>query len=164
MTPQIELRPAESSDEEFFYCLFAETRAGQFAGVGLPAPKIEQLMRMQFRAREAAYLREYPNSERVVISVGAEKAATLWCDQTDRDLRIIDIAVLPRFQGRGIARTAMQNVLRRAATERKTVRLSVRSENARARALYEQLGFRVCGTGDFYVELTWHAADIREAS
>jgi ribosomal protein S18 acetylase RimI-like enzyme len=162
VTAQIELRPAEGNDEEFFYRLFAETRAGQFAAIGLPASGIEHLMRMQFRAREAAYFRHYPNSERMIISVDAEKTGSLWWDQTGADLRVIDIAVLPSFQRRGIATAVMQKVLSRAAKEGKTVRLSVANENARAQALYERLGFRLCGTGDLYFELMWTAPDAHD--
>ncbi|PKM07075.1 MAG: GNAT family N-acetyltransferase [Gammaproteobacteria bacterium HGW-Gammaproteobacteria-4] len=49
----------------------------------------------------------------------------------------------PAFQGRGLARRLMNLVIRRQLRRGQTPFLHVASSNARARALYERMGFRV---------------------
>lgn len=62
-------------------------------------------------------------------------------------MRIIEIQLLPEFQGHGIGTALLQRELRFADARGLPVRLQVLREN-RARTLYERLGFRVCGETD----------------
>lgn len=52
---------------------------------------------------------------------------------------IINLAVDPKYQGQGIAKELLQDIL----NEAKTWLLEVRESNIKAKALYESLGFEV---------------------
>ncbi len=74
---------------------------------------------------------------------GYSKAA----DQAD----VIDVAVLPAYRRRGIARALMHAVLSDAATRgAEAIFLEVRASNAPAIALYTALGFTSCGVRKNY--------------
>lgn len=61
-------------------------------------------------------------------------------------VNIVDIAVAPELQGQGIGRTLMEQVEETALkNEFDTVTLQVRKGNAKARGLYESMGFRDMG-------------------
>ncbi|MEM0475615.1 MAG: GNAT family N-acetyltransferase [Candidatus Norongarragalinales archaeon] len=64
-----------------------------------------------------------------------------------KQAKILGLAVLPEFRGRGIARRLIAKAEARAkARGCRNVFLLVREDNALARALYEKLGFSLRGT------------------
>lgn len=78
-------------------------------------------------------------TEGVLAGIGGGYTAA---DQAD----IIDVAVLPAYRRRGIARALMRAVMTAAAADgAETVFLEVRASNVPAIALYESLGFAKCG-------------------
>jgi ribosomal protein S18 acetylase RimI-like enzyme len=75
-------------------------------------------------------------------------------------INIHDLAVLPDYRGRGIARALLKAVVRKArARGCVKVTLEVREDNTRARRVYEAAGFRhavhgeVAGGSLFYAKL-----------
>lgn len=78
-------------------------------------------------------------SDGILVGFGGYSLAA---DQAD----VIDVAVLPAYRRRGIARALMHAVLADAAARGgETVFLEVRASNAPAIALYTALGFSACG-------------------
>lgn len=66
-------------------------------------------------------------------------------------VNIVDIAVAPDLQGQGIGRALMEQVEETALkNEFDTVTLQVRKGNAKARSLYESIGFRDMGEDQKY--------------
>lgn len=67
-------------------------------------------------------------------------------------LNIHDLAVLPNYRGRGIGRLLLQEVEKRARQhDCCKVTLEVRTDNVRARRLYEQFGFEASGGSDVHM-------------
>jgi ribosomal protein S18 acetylase RimI-like enzyme len=67
-----------------------------------------------------------------------------------RHINVISIAVEPRYRRTGVARRLVYAALAPHAAQIHTISLEVRLENGAARALYEQLGFRVSRTMRHY--------------
>lgn len=66
-------------------------------------------------------------------------------------VNIVDIAVAPELQGQGIGRALMEQVEETALkNEFDTVTLQVRKSNAKARGLYDSMGFRDMGEDKKY--------------
>lgn len=64
---------------------------------------------------------------------------------------LINIAVDPRFRGRGLGEALLERVLREAVGQgARTVHLEVREQNAPAITLYRKHGFEVLGRVDRY--------------
>ena len=61
------------------------------------------------------------------------------------EVHILNIAVLPAYQGRGLGRKMMEHLLSSVPVDTVGVTLEVRVSNLRAIRLYESLGFRRAG-------------------
>ncbi len=106
-------------------------------------------MRKQFGQWDEAWQRQHfeekwsPEQFEIVEQAG-QRIGTLSVSRTHEEVRILEIQVLPEFQGQGIGTQLLQRELRFADERALPVRLQVLRKN-RARTLYERLGFRVCG-------------------
>ncbi len=146
MAIEFELRPERPEDTEFLYQLFAATHGAAFAAM-------PPLARMQFDAQRSHYRNRYPSGDFDVIVAGGNRVGRLCVDRAPGRAHIVDIAILPSWQGRGLG-TA---VIRRLQRERPVISLSVQPGNP-ARRLYEHLGFKAQpGEGPF-VGMEWRSA------
>jgi ribosomal protein S18 acetylase RimI-like enzyme len=140
-------RPVTADDDDFLFELYATTRE-DIAAMGEP------LMRMQFNAQRASYAMTHPNAEHSLVMVDAMPAGRLLISGGDR-LMLINISLLPQFRSRGIG-TRVINDLKERCRE---LLLHVATSNARARALYERLGFVRIGGDALYDEMRWVKVD-----
>ena len=114
-------------------------------------PTKQAFLAQQFDAQDSHYRRHYPDASFQVIEVDGEPAGRLYLDRRDDEMRIIDIALLPRFRGRGIGAALLRELIDEAAAAGRRVSIHVEREN-RARTLYERLGFTVVADdGGVYV-------------
>jgi ribosomal protein S18 acetylase RimI-like enzyme len=147
----VRLRPARASDRALLFEVYASTRAEELAVVPWPEPTKQAFLAQQFEAQDVHYRRHYPDASFEVIEVDGEPAGRLYVDRLDEEIRIIDIALLPRFRGRGIGAALLRELIDEAAGAGKRLSIHVEREN-RARALYERLGFTVVADdGGVYV-------------
>jgi GNAT superfamily N-acetyltransferase len=120
----------------------------------------EDVVRKQFGQWDETWQRQHfeekwtPETCEVVEKAG-RRIGALSVSRTSEEVRIIDIQLLPEFQGHGIGTARLQRELQFADERALPARLQVLREN-RARALYEQVGFRGCGETDthFLMERT----------
>lgn len=76
MIPPISLRPASPSDESFLLELFKSVRASEFAPAALPAPQLDLLLTMQFKAQRGAYETTYPGAQHAIVLPARLRSAT----------------------------------------------------------------------------------------
>jgi ribosomal protein S18 acetylase RimI-like enzyme len=147
----VRLRPARASDRALLFEVYASTRTEELAVVPWAEPTKQAFLEQQFEAQDVHYRRHYPDASFEVIEVDGEPAGRLYVDRWDEEIRIIDIALLPGFRGRGIGAALLQELIDEAAGAGKRVSIHVEREN-RARTLYERLGFTVVADdGGVYV-------------
>lgn len=151
--PAFQLRLAEPSDEPFLLELYSSTHGQQFAVVPLAPAHREALVRMQFEAQRAGYRQQFPGSQEFIIVAGDERTGRVWLAEGEAENRILDLAIVPQHQGRGIGRAVLEGVIEKAAGANKPLRLMVHRMNERAVALYRRLGFEVCGEDEVYLEM-----------
>lgn len=156
---EVRLQPAAASDEPALRVVHALTHCAQLVA-SLPDPAMAaSLTRMQYDAQHAQYRDAYPDSADELIVVADEVVGRCWTDLSAQALRILDIAVVPAHQGRGVATAVMTEQLRLAASAGVPVVLSVWSDNEPARRLYTHLGFaQTAGDANGYVTMTWAPA------
>ena len=75
-------------------------------------------------------------------------------EERDESLFLALIAILPRYQERGIGTTLIHRLQEKASMRGMTVTLQVLRVN-RARELYERLGFELTGETKTYYRMTW---------
>jgi ribosomal protein S18 acetylase RimI-like enzyme len=154
-TASLATRPPAPEDESFLFKLYASTRAREWALLDRPEAEKEELMEMQFRLQAASYTSGFPNSEHSIVLVDDAPAGRIWIDEGPREIKILDISVLPEFQGRGIGTQLLQDCQERARTRAKPLRHSVLRWNSGAISLYFRLGFVPCGHDEFFLQLEW---------
>lgn len=134
------LRPEEGKDEEFLRQLYASTRAEEMAATGWTQPEIDQFLNMQFDLQHKQYVQNYVNATFSIILYEKNRAGRLYVARGREEIRIIDIALLPKFRRLGIGSRLMKDLI--AEANKKQVSLSLHVEyNNPALALYERLGF-----------------------
>ena len=148
------LRPSRDSDRELLLAVYGSTRADELDLVAWPPGGREAFVEMQFSAQDHEYRRLNPKGSFDVIEVDGEGAGRLYVDRRPGDLRIIDIALLPQYRGRGIGGRLIRALQREAAAGGCIVSLHVEATN-RAAGLYERLGFVVVEDQGIHRRMEW---------
>lgn len=83
-----------------------------------------------------------------------EPAGRLYVHRREREIRLMDIALLPEFRGDGIGGALLDDLFAEAAASGRTLTIHVESYNP-ARRLYERRGFRQIGEHGVYLLMEW---------
>ncbi len=150
---QFTLAPAAASDSGFLWRLFESTRGQQFAQIPLPPAERETLVRMQFTAQQTGYRDQYPQSQDFIVMMDDRPAGRLWLNESAGEIAIVDIAIVPEYQGGGLGTAVLGRIVRDAALAGKTIRLRVDRMNFRAARLYRRLGFEVVSGNEVFEEM-----------
>jgi len=136
----VTLRPVRPEDREHLLAVYASTRAEELAPVPWTEEQKSAFMKMQFDAQDAHYREHYEGATYEVIEVDRRPAGRLYVHPRPGEIRLIDIALLPAFRGRGVGTELIQRLFREAARDGIPVTIHVELFNP-ARRLYERLGF-----------------------
>ena len=153
---QVALRPIEDADQPFLQRVYASTREQELAPVPWSAGEKAAFFAMQFAAQSAHY-EHYAGMSADVVLVDGEPAGRLLVARWREEIRIVDIALLPEFRGRGAGGELLAELIDEATEMGKRVSIHVEREN-RALGLYERLGFRPVGETGAYLRMEWDPA------
>ena len=149
-----DLRPVRPEDREFLVSVYASTRADELAVVPWSESQKATFCRQQFEAQTAYWDEQYEGVEKSIVQVDGVPAGRLYVARWERELRLVDIALLPAFRGRGIGTALLHEVFADAARSGRSVTIHVEIFNP-ARALYERLGFVSKGERGVYEFMEW---------
>ena len=135
------LRPATDADRDFLYELNKEAMG----------PYVEATWGWNEAEQRAFFDERFDPSNRRVITVGDADVGVLEIDERTDEVRLLTIALLPAWQGRGIGSDVVRSVLATALESGRGVTLRVLRSNPRARALYDSFGFTSTGQSDTHV-------------
>jgi ribosomal protein S18 acetylase RimI-like enzyme len=141
------LIPASASDREFLYRVYASTRQEELAPLCWPPEQVEGFLRMQFDAQSRHYQEHYSDAAFDLIKMDNEPIGRLYVLRRPDEIRIVDIALLPMYRGRGIGTHLMNDLIAESTRTAKLLRIHVEVNNP-AHQWYERLGFiRMATTG-----------------
>jgi ribosomal protein S18 acetylase RimI-like enzyme len=146
----ITLRPVSSSDRDFLLHVYASTREEELAPVPWTDAEKAAFIEQQFEAQDHHYRAHYAGASLDVVEWDGAPAGRLYVARWSDEIRIIDIALLPEFRGRGIGTRLLRGLLDEAARARRRLSIHVEKGNAAFR-LYERLGFEVTADKGVYV-------------
>jgi ribosomal protein S18 acetylase RimI-like enzyme len=138
----ISLRPARDGDEPFLKRVHEAARHWEFAALLQTGREdlYHKIIAQQYDAQHRFYFAAYDTAHYGIIQWTGQPVGRLYVDYRDDEVRVLEIAILPEYRGRGIGRIVMMGLCLEAAMRRKPVRLHVHYLS-RAQRFYRQLGF-----------------------
>lgn len=103
----------------------------------------EFLVEIQLRSREQQYRAQYPDASFQLILLEGRLVGRLASSRVGDPWAMIDIALLPESQSRGIGTRLVRDLINDATDEGCDVCASVAAGNVRAQSLWLRLGFEV---------------------
>jgi GNAT superfamily N-acetyltransferase len=152
---RLALRPVNSNDDEFLLSVYHSTRAEELAQATWQPGQLEAFVKWQFEMQRAEYQARYPDAEYDVILVEDRPAGRIWIGRDAEEIRLLDIAVLPEFQNRGVGTQLVRWLIAESNSARKALRHMVFVMNNDAHRFYERLGFEVFEEIGAYKHMEW---------
>lgn len=137
-----QMQTQQSTDLPFLFQVYVSTREEELSVVPWTAEQKESFLRMQFDAQYRYYQEHYPDARFDLIIFMGERIGRLYVDRRDKEIRIIDIALLPEFRNLGVGSRLLQELLDEGDSQKKPVSIHVETSNP-AMSLYKCLGFKM---------------------
>ena len=153
--PRVSLRPVTDADQEFLIGVYAGTRAAELAQVDWDQSQKEAFIRWQYEMQKQEYDARYPDARYDVILVDDVPAGRVWVGADDTQIRLLDIAVIPEFQNRGVGTHLLRQLMDEATRDNKPLRHMVFVLNENAYRFYERLGFKTIEDAGGYLHMEW---------
>ena len=149
------LRPVAPEDDEFLFGVYMSTRERELAQVEWGEGQKEQFVRWQFGLQRREYDARFPDAEYHVIVVDGRAAGRVWVGSDGTQIRLLDIALLPEFQNRGVGTHLLRRLMGHARAAGLPLRHMVYVLNDDAHRFYERLGFVVIEEFGAYKHMEW---------
>ncbi len=154
MTTRIRLQPITDQDLPFLHRVYAGTRTGEMRMVPWSEEEKASFLQMQFTAQHQYYRKHYGDAAFDLILLDDEPVGRLYVQRNEREIILIDLALLPEYRKRGIGGNLLRDLLEEASAARKPIRLHVEHENP-AHTWYRKLGFRDLEDRGVYIFMEW---------
>ena len=143
MAHSLHFRPIEPADATLLSAIYASTRSEEMATVTQWTEEQKTaFLQQQFQAQHTYYQQMYANARFLVILWKDQPAGRLYLDYREKEIRIVDIALLPDFRNRGFGQKILQHIMEDAATKGLSVSIHVERMNP-ALQLYQRLNFQI---------------------
>jgi|ERR1044071_444436 ribosomal protein S18 acetylase RimI-like enzyme len=139
-TMSVTLRPVAEGDEAFLLKAYASIRAEELAQVPWSEAQRDAFLKMQFDAQQLHYKTHNPNATHDLILLNTQAIGRLYVARRDREIRILDLTLLPEYRNRGIGTLLIKDMMAEAASAAKPLTIYVESYNP-SYQLFKRLGF-----------------------
>lgn len=136
-------------DMRLLFDIFVSTRGDILSLSNWTANEKIEFLRDQFMLQHNAYMGGYKNPEFMIVMLKGKDAGRLYLEIRNKDIRIIDIAILPDFRGKGTGSTLMSYIFQLSDSKAKSVSIHVEKSNP-AMNWYMKLGFNKIEDVDVY--------------
>ena len=154
----LNLRPIQVEDLVVLNEIYGSTREEELKQVQDWSNEQKQsFLAQQFMAQHTYYQKNYVGGEFYLIKKNKDDIGRLYIHENyqENGVRIIDIALLPKWQKQGIGKSILEDILQKAKEIDRPVTIHVESFNP-AKHLYERLGFKkISETNGVYHLMEW---------
>src|ERR1043166_9417831 len=154
----LRLRAITPEDTPFLARDDASSRAEELAITDWSDTQKADFCRRQFDAQSAYYAANYPGASFRIIERNGWPVGRLYVDRWEKEIRIVDITLLPEARGSGIGSKLLGDLQKEARTAGKSLTIHVERFN-RALTLYQRLGFRELQDKGVYLLMEWKESD-----
>lgn len=153
----VTFRPEGPDDEAFLLAVYATTRQDELALTNWDATMKTAFVNSQFKAMRVGYAGMFPDAQFSIILLEDRPVGRIVIHRSAREIRVVDMVLLPEYCGRGIGAGLMNNIIAEARAAQKPVALHVLKMN-RAFRFYERMGFFKTGDEGCYDAMEWRPA------
>lgn len=146
----ITLRDITEEHLSFLFQVYASTRASELAQTGWSQEQQLEFLEMQFNAQHEHYQKNYSEASFDVIMLDKKPVGRLYVSEWSTQIRIVDIALLPEYRGRGIGSLLLDQLFERARDKNIDVSIHVEKNNS-AMGWYQRLGFQRVEDKEVYI-------------
>jgi ribosomal protein S18 acetylase RimI-like enzyme len=164
LEPRVTFRPITPDDMELLLRIYRSTREEELSMVLDWTEEMKAgFVRQQFEAQHAWYQEHYQGAQFDVILVDGAPAGRLYVHRRAREIRLVDITLLPEFRTGGIGTSLLRDLLAEGEAAGKPVTIHVEVFNPAMR-LYERLGFQPIEERGPYRLMEWRPPQLNTAS
>lgn len=153
----LSLRREVEGHVDFLRRLYISLRWDELIQVDWPDEQKIAFLESQFSAQRHHYGKYYSQGDFAIIERHGEAIGRLYLFRSPREIRIVDIGLLPEWRSHGIGTLFLQAVFAEAANAGQKVSINVEVFNP-AKRLYERLGFHEVEQSGPYWLMEWTAA------
>lgn len=147
-------RPIRPEDSDFLRRLYASTREQELAVTDWSAEQKAAFLDQQFEAQHRHYQKHYPEASFDLVLEDGEPIGRLYVSRWEREIRLVDVALVPAARGRGLGSALLRDLLAEGERTGKAVSIHVERFNPALR-LYRRLGFRQIEEKGPYFLMEW---------
>jgi len=125
---------------DFLCHLYKSTRYEEMAGCGWSELQIDTFLTQQFQFQHRDYTARYKKGLFYLIHYREKRCGRIYLNHGKSEIRVVDIALLPEFRGRGIGSSLFTALIAEAKELGIPVTLHVEVFN-QCQRLYQRLGF-----------------------
>lgn len=144
---------------EFLFELYGTTRLDVQEVLDWTHEQKQQFLRVQFDAQHRHYQTHFSSALfSVILNHKNKRIGRLYLNQTDSEIRIVDIAILPDQQQSGFGSAIVQDVMEQCRVAGLPLRLHVAKWNP-ALTWYQGMGFKTIEETDMTFHMEWSVTD-----
>ena len=157
---KISLRRFNDDDLGFLEALYASIREPELVMTNFSDEEKSSFLKGQFIAQHDHYCKGYETEHFYIVYVSGRRAGRLFIDYWEKEIRIVDIALMPPFRQLGLGSYLLKDLFSKAEKLNLPVSIHVERHNP-ARRLYERLGFELKGAHDeVYLLMEWKPKEV----
>lgn len=136
----ITFKNIEDRDQQFIEKVYRSTRENELSLTNWSEEQKYHFILIQLMAQLSHYKNSFKDATYQIILYKNQPAGRLYLWESETEIRVIDISLLPRFQGKGIGTKILKDIIKSSEAKNKMVTLHIIPGNP-ARKLYDKLGF-----------------------
>ncbi|HQW80868.1 MAG: GNAT family N-acetyltransferase [Rhodanobacteraceae bacterium] len=152
--PEWRLRDERFEDRGFVANLYATTRWDELTQLPWSDSAKTAFLHEQSRLQADHYRKNYPGAALCVLEHAGAAVGRIYLYASPGEFRVMDIALLPHWRGRGHGECMLRTLMQTAAEEGRAITLHVEPNNP-AQRLYARLGFTLREDKGVYHFLGW---------
>lgn len=157
LTPDsITLRPVMPEDEVFLFEVYCSDRLDELVSLNWPADQRQDFLAKQYAAQQRFFKTDYPQANELVILRAGDRVGRIVVDRGEREIRMVDLALLPEHRNAGIGTHLVNELLAEAKRLGRAFRLQV-MRSSPAVELFERLGLLKTGETGSHYQMEWRA-------